>query len=200
MAITANPNSPTFWAACYANPPTRHNASQNIDKEWHYISLQRRKSGRLFPQEFLIEKSTGDLYAKDDPISVAQKCVGILIGAPLYMATVLVATAIRSALQVVVISSRVFSNIINKGYIAGVISTIWDAITVIVFDLSRCVKAPFYTVAIMIAALWGIIQPYEGRKKIAELEYEWHEKKIIQNGYEKQHSTWKPAWMLQLCL
>jgi hypothetical protein len=126
------------------------------------------------PARYLADVATGDLYWADSRCVVAAKCLAIQFFNPLY--TLGKMTWHLGHLPVAALKGRALS-----------------------WDLWQLVRSPLYGVAVQLTALYGILCPYEGRKREAQVEFAWqggvsYREDFRKTKYPKEVSGWEACW------
>ncbi len=112
---------------------------------------------------------------KDEP-NHYQVCLAVTAFTPLHM----VGSIVYNVIRTVVIPFFILGNMCgNNAHSYG----LRDIPREMGNSIERIVKAPFYAVAVIYAALYGLIDPLNGRKLGALLEREWNEGLTLAEGW-----------------
>jgi hypothetical protein len=135
---------------------------------------------------------SGDLY-KDEPwYLVSIKCACLAFALPFYGLGKIAWHVIKIPLQIIDIASESFAKIAERfkeGLCMEGINEIghffYQEISIFAADVFEIAKVPIFTIGCEIAAIYGIIKPYHGRRFEAMMEHAW------QNGisYKKDQRT-----------
>lgn len=164
--------------------------------DWKTIDVQKRDSrGKIcnttvgLPQKFqyTLEVSSGDLYGLDgkpDPAHViAIKAFFIFLGSSPYMACLMCANLVKIAIDITSVFWKIIpqmlSDISKKGFFDalgnGCMAVVYEIPKEIVLDVWRICRSPLFTVGLMLACLYTLVSPFEGRKWIGKIETQWHD-------------------------
>lgn len=189
----------------FAEAPELKHLDEKPSGDWGTVSvLKRDKIGRiatnyLTPKEFLftIERSTGDLYGiqhaeivdgvkqivVDSRAVVAIKSAAIFLGTPFYLFGMVFVNLVKIAVDISAIFWRTLPGLVrdfqNKGILSALgnmaMDVVWHIPHEVAQDIWRVVRSPMYAAGMMLAAAYGVIQPFEGRKWMGEIELNWHQ-------------------------
>lgn len=160
------------------------------EKDWSYGKFKKTPGGEK-PLAYHLEASTGDLYGVqesngkiDTPLQIRAKAIGIFLGSTFYAMAMMAVNAIRIAIDVSKIFWQVIPKWIKEIHTKGLFPSLGNAAIVIIWeipneitkDIWRILRSPFYGSAMMVASLFAMVFPFEGRTWLGKIEYEWHEK------------------------
>lgn len=173
-------------SSCYTDklPPSANDVGD--DANWAVVSFRKHApDGTLLPKryDYIQDLQTGDLYVKESPLVVAEKCYGLMLAAPFYMLGMMAVNTIRIATDTYLTAKRVleeFGEVWKQRGLLEASANVFFAVIIeipinIILDICRIVKAPFFAIGFFFAALYGVISPYEGRKWVGAVESAWHE-------------------------
>ena len=123
------------------------------EPQWSTVSLLKRKtSGLLELVVYTKETTSGDLYKNESKIEIAAKSALIFCAAPFYALGVLFCNLAKVVIHLTAPSS-----------------------TQIIQDIWRIVRIPIFMTGMMLAALYGMVSPYDGRHLMGKIEFSWHD-------------------------
>lgn len=131
---------------------------------------------------YIEDTKTGNLY-KDEPENViASKCAGIVLALPFFTLGKVIWHICKTPFEITRIALDMLSKIgpqLMRCRFYEVAMNIkqgcWEMLNTMTTGLFEIVKAPLFFVAVELAALYGIIRPYYGRKFEALLEEAWQQ-------------------------
>lgn len=178
-------------ASCASFPPIL--CSYSSPQGWEKVTtLKKGHNGiyitdpktNLFSQKScIVDSKTGDLYWDESQDVIAEKCFRIFLGTPFYIAGVMgwnFAKAFIDPVRLGFNSAVQFAKDVKDKNAAEAISALIKRSVVeipkasaqaIGADLWDVVRAPFYGLAMMFSALYGIYDPYVGREYEARVEH-----------------------------
>jgi hypothetical protein len=192
MATTAATDSSCF--PCWSGAAHQVSDLKDLDMgkgNWQRVTLNKLNSngelnahmGTSRTYTYILDSKTGDLYLDETKATVAMKSYGIFLGAPIYAGLVIMGNLMHIALDVASIAWRVLSEFgetwKSKGALDALLSVVfavvWEMPKSVALNIWGVVRTPMYAVGVMLAAAWGVVSPYEGRKMVGKIEKEWHD-------------------------
>jgi len=124
---------------------------------------------------FIKDTATGELYWNDPEEVVRVKSALLLLGIPLLTAGVIIWHASQLIISIGIIALRILENLYNLAACKELCDSEITQLPFIFYErLSGIITAPFYAVAMEVAALFAAcIKPYHGRKLVAMIEHAW---------------------------
>lgn len=168
-------------------------------KKFSSTSTQKAEC-KLEKHFYCMQVSTGDLYSygtgeklegcysKKYPAHETKRIVSfkfffISIGVIPYIGGVMIANVLRIAYDISLVVKSIFSEILHlfkgsKSFFSSIansaIAVVWKAPFVIIEDIWRVVCCPLYGVGMLLASVYGIVVPLEGKKWFSEIEGKLH--------------------------
>lgn len=184
----------------------------NPHPSWKITTVHKTAEGRFvtndkggFKFDYMEEVATGDFYQMDDTERLGGVAGGILLFAPIYCGLIMTANAICIVLDIVGISIEAFKELANdwkkrtKSEAFGnfFLRIIVEIPTSILQDIWGIARAPFYTAAMMVIAVYGLYNPLGARPWYNKIESKWHDGKGYEydiRHHQKEDFNVKPFW------
>jgi len=173
---------------CWFTPIPRYNTKEDEESSlgWSQRKLVVKEDKGDVTRKYLQEKVTGTLTRGGDTLDViAQKCTGIFIGCSLYCAAAMACNVLFTLpIGLVNLCLDVIHGIgeqFKKGTPLDSLIVLgkalcWDLPKTLLYVIWTIVRAPIFTIGVMFTGLYGIFFPLQGRKLVAAIEYEWHDR------------------------
>lgn len=155
---------------------------------------------------YLQNTETGELYFPDSPQLVALKCAAIAMGIPLYT----IARMFYHVCRIAYLACKIFyesvCNFIEawkdsgngcEAFMQHMVSSLSCRIFNEAFleQMWECIKAPYYSLGVFIAACEGLIHdPYKAKTEIAIIERHWNNGKTRVHDWRVQEAIHKGCW------
>ncbi|HSX03805.1 MAG TPA: hypothetical protein VLG76_03650 [Rhabdochlamydiaceae bacterium] len=171
----------------YSDVP-RHleSGAKNPHPEWK-ITLTRNEQEPTL-REYMEEVATGDFYRVTPTANLVGIAGGIFLYGHLWGILTMACNAFCIALDIIGISIEAFEGLRREWKEKPKIEAarhfgsrvVVEIPTAVLHDLWGIVRAPFFTLAMMAAAVYGLFDPLGARIWYTKIEFHWHDRK----GYE----------------
>ena len=139
----------------YNNPSSESSTFSETETD-RWLRYRTREGNYIF----VVERETGDLYWNEEMVVVAIKCFGLAFLIFPYTVGMMVTHLSLAGRAIVKLDPK-------------------EALK----QFFKVLKDPFFGAIFFLSALYGCASPYEGRKAIAGIEYEWHERTSYRDDY-----------------
>jgi hypothetical protein len=129
--------------------------------ETRLVWRKTRETNQVMKRVEVIDCKSGTRYPHDSMGDIALKSFFIFFGAVPYAAIYMAWHLVR----IPIAATRALVD--GRGVLA---------VGVVVRSLWGILKAPFYAIRLLFAAICGVFCPLEGRKQIAKIEGQWHDR------------------------
>jgi hypothetical protein len=158
---------------------SKRDADGNI-KFYNVKDKQTGEQRRVSQLTYIEDVKSGNLYLDEDAFVVATKCAMIFCAAPFYafgeMSWHLCKTPIEVTTLAIDVISKVGQQLILGRFYEAALEIGYGTIQVLESlgsGLFEIVKAPIFGFGMQLAAVYGVIKPYHGRKIEALIENAW---------------------------
>jgi hypothetical protein len=124
----------------------------------------------------ILDRETQDIYRDESWVSLACKCAAVALVSPFHLVFVSAFHAVRTTTLVVLTGVDAFKCWPGENGNRGLFLWCWTVETssLIGEGAWEVVRAVFYTIQIEWTAAYGLIDPFQSRKLIAQQELDWH--------------------------
>lgn len=163
---------------------------QKKDKNGEWIL---NKFGNRVEEIYEEDIATGNFYEHDDAERLAAVSGAIATFAPLYGLAVMAADAIKIIVDICRIAYEAFSGFFDdiieystrRAFGNVILRIVVELPTALFLDIWGIVRAPIFTVAMMIVGVYGLMDPLTARVWFDKVEYQWHDCKTYE--YDIRH-------------
>ncbi len=185
-------------SCCFYDSPST--AGTTVPGNWREVTLEKKsvaENGTISIRHTYIEDiSNGDLYLNSNGAELTKTCAALILGLPFYTFGVMFADLVKIVTGIVGIAERAFKEIrqqpVGEALATLFFALTWEVPAHIATSLWHVVKAPLYAVAFFFACLYGLVNPYDGRKWIGKIEQQWHESDYRGDWRSKMQLSKKP--------
>ena len=173
------------WVAEIPRYQTKEDEESSLGWRQTTVFKKFHNSNRGEVKTYLEEKATGNLTAKDTLSTITNKCAMIAIGVFFYAAAAMafnvIITLPSSLVNLCLLMIREIGEQFKKGtpldslLVIGKV-VLWQLPKTLLYIIWTVVRAPIFAVGVMFAAICGLFSPMQGRKWVAAVEHEWHDR------------------------